>query len=80
MTADVSKPIENPKLTALLRELRDADPSRKQALCEAIARELALNASLLAVFQTRDGDIEDRGDGKAVFKLARPTGTPRSKR
>ena len=68
MTVDVSKPIENPKLTALLRELRDADPSGKQALCEAIAREIALNASLLAVFQTRDGDIEDRGDGKAVFK------------
>lgn len=68
MMPDVNKPVENPKLTALLSELRNADLPRKQQLCEAIAREVALNACLLAVFQTRDGDIEDRGDGKAVFK------------
>ena len=68
MTPDVNKPVENPKLTALLGELRDAELPGKQQLCEAIAREIVHNACLLAVFQTRDGNVEDRGDGTAVFK------------
>ena len=68
MKPDVNKPIENPKLSALLGKLHSASSLKQQELCEAIAAELAENARLLAVFQMNDDALEQHDDGTAVFK------------
>lgn len=49
MWPNVNKPVENPRLTALFAERRQADAEQMGAINEQIAREIALNANLLAV-------------------------------
>ena len=51
MKPDVNKPVENPRLTALFAELSKAEGAERNRLTEEIAKEIALNAWLLAVIR-----------------------------
>ena len=51
MRPDVNKPVENPRLTALFAELSKAEGAERNRLTEEIAKEIALNAWLLAVIR-----------------------------
>ena len=68
MRPDVNQPVENPKLTELFGQLKNADDTDRNALYESIAEEIALNAYLLAVFRMDEDAIEHNDDGTAVFK------------
>ena len=66
MGPDVNRPVENPKLSALFRELAGAEDARRASVTERIAEEIALNAYLLAVIDV-DDDPEPREDGSFQF-------------
>ena len=68
MQPDVNKPIENPKLKALINDLRNADSAHFAAANEAIAEEIAMNAYLLAVINMDRSGIESNNDGTATIK------------
>ncbi|MBQ6452293.1 MAG: enhanced serine sensitivity protein SseB [Solobacterium sp.] len=67
MSVDVNKPVENPKLSALLKEFHTAEGSKRMELQEQIAEELAMNAHLLAVVNFDHQGMEEK-DGTAVFQ------------
>lgn len=68
MAPDVNKPVENPKLSALLKEYATAEGARLNELHELIAEEFALNAWLLAVICFDDENIKNQSDGTVQFK------------
>ncbi|MBR4164495.1 MAG: enhanced serine sensitivity protein SseB [Solobacterium sp.] len=68
MNIDVNKPVENPKLSTLLKEFSNADPSKCMELQEKIAEELAMHACLLAIVRMDENDVEHNEDHTAVFK------------
>jgi len=70
MEKDINKPVENPKLTALFKDLADADDAHKADVREMIAEEMALNAELLAVIHMDDDSGHKEG---GTFKLKKDT-------
>ena len=68
MNVDVKKPVENPKLSALLNEFKNSNDTNRQELQEKIAEELAMNAHLLAIVDLDEDKIEKKGDNTVVFK------------
>ena len=68
MTPDVNKPLENPKLTSLFKELKNANEDKIKELYELIAEEIAMNAYFLAIFNVDDNDLKYNEDGSATFK------------
>jgi len=68
MDIDVNKPVENPELSALLKQLKDADEAKRNELREKIAEELAMKSHLLAIVRIDDQNVERKEDGTAVFK------------
>ena len=66
MRPDVNKPVENPRLTALFAERRQADAAQRDAINEKIAREIALNAWLLAVIQMNPVPEGNNGQGGKI--------------
>ena len=68
MQPDVNKPIENPKLKALINDLQNADSAHFAVANEAIAEEIAMNAYLLAVINMDRSGIENNNDGTATIK------------
>jgi len=58
MDIDVNKPVENPELSALLKQLKDADEAKRNELREKIAEELAMKSHLLAIVRIDDQNIE----------------------
>ncbi len=67
MSVDVNQPVENPKLSALLKEFHSADENGCMELQEKIAEELAMHAHLLAVVNFDHQGVEEK-DGTAVFQ------------
>lgn len=65
---DVNKPVENPKLSALLEQRRNTPPSQHASINNAVAEEIALHAKLLAVITLDPDAVELHEDGKAVIK------------
>lgn len=63
MRPDVNKPVENPRLTALLAEHSKAEGAERARMAEEIAKEIALNAWLLAVIQMDPVPEENNGQG-----------------
>lgn len=68
MSIDVNKPVENPKLSSLLKELRNSEADLQQDLHEKIAEEIAMNAYLLAMVNMDEDKIEKKDDNTVVFK------------
>ena len=66
MRPDVNKPVENPKLTALFAERAKAEATEKASWNDQIAKEIALNASLLAVIQMNPVPEGNRGQGGEI--------------
>ena len=60
----VNQSVENPKLSALLKELND---TKQSALMKSIAEAL-VTASLLVVVNVDDNDLEYREDGTATLR------------
>ena len=65
---DVNKPVENPKLRALLEERKNTSPEGQSSVNNRIAEEIALRARLLAVIQLDPDAVEVHEDGKAVIQ------------
>ena len=65
---DVNKPVENPKLSTLLHQLKDTDKDHIASLYESIAEEIATNAYLLAVIKMDPDSLERKDDGSSVIK------------
>ena len=55
-------------LKGLLEEFGRADDNNRREVLEKIGEELAERAVLLAVMNLDSANLEDQGDGKAVFK------------
>jgi len=68
MNIDINKPVENPKLSTLLKEFSIADQSKRMELQEKIAEELAMHAYLLAIVHMNENDVEHKEDHTAVFR------------
>lgn len=68
MGVDVNKPVENPRLKELLKQRISVPQSEELQVLNAIAQEMAMNASFLAVVDFGDDHVEDNQDGTAVFK------------
>jgi len=68
MRPDVNKPVENPKLSSLFLELKNADDSRRPQIREAIAEEIALNAYLLAIIHMDESNSVHKDDGTLELK------------
>ena len=68
MQPNVNKPVENPKLKALIRDLHNTDSALAIATNEAIAKEIAMNAYMLAVIHVDGQGIENNNDGTATLK------------
>lgn len=76
MDIDVNKPVENPKLKALFRQLEDCQAEEEhRRLMNQLLEETVLNACFLSVIQLSE-EPEDQGDGKAVFKRGTTMGFP----
>ncbi len=68
MSINVNKPVENPKLSALLKEFNNCVDSKRRELQEKIAEELSMNANLLAMVHLDEDYVEHKEDHTAVFK------------
>jgi len=68
MGVDVNKPVENPRLKELLKQRSSVSQSEQLPILNAIAEEMAMNASFLAVVDFGDSHVENNPDGTAVFK------------
>ncbi|MBR0385383.1 MAG: enhanced serine sensitivity protein SseB [Erysipelotrichaceae bacterium] len=68
MNIDVNKPVENPRLSELLKEYKNCDDADRRELQEKIAEELAMNAHLLAIVDLDEDKIEKKDGNTAVFK------------
>ncbi len=66
MEPDVNKPVENPRLTALFAGLSKAEGAERNKLAEEIAKEIALNAWLLAVVQMNPVPEGHNGQGGKI--------------
>ena len=66
MRPDVNKPVENPRLKALLAELSKAEAAERNRLSGEIAKEIALNAWLLAVI--RMDPVPEGNGGKITLE------------
>ena len=66
MKPDVNKPVENPRLTALFTELSKAEGAERNRLTEEIAKEIALNAWLLAVIRMDPLPEGNNGQGGKI--------------
>ena len=66
MWPDVNKPVENPKLTTLFAERAKAEAAERASWNEQIAKEIALNASLLVVIQMNPVPEENSGQGGKI--------------
>ena len=70
---DVNKPVENPKLLALMADFNSAREanmggSELHPKLEAVAEELAMRSFLLAVIRLDKTNLQDNGNGTATFK------------
>ena len=65
---DINKPVENPKLSALFEQRRNASPEQQAAVNNQIAEEIALHARLLAVITFDPDAVKLEKDGKAVIQ------------
>ena len=71
MDIDINKPVENPQLSKLLKELAAIDKNDADlinAKYNEITREFAMNAYLLSVINISDEDISETEDGQTYFK------------
>lgn len=71
MEIDVTKPVENPELSAMLKkrsQLSNDDVQGFVNCMNEIAREVAVNAHFLVVMNMDENDIEYKEDNQAVFK------------
>ena len=66
MWPDINKPVENPKLTTLFAERAKAEAAERASWNEQIAKEIALNASLLAVVQMNPVPDENGSQGGEI--------------
>ena len=67
MIQDVNKRVENPKLKTLLNNFHNADQAHIAEAYEAIAEEIAMNASMLAVVHMDRDDLKHNNDGTATI-------------
>ena len=72
MNVDVKKPVENPKLSALLNEFKNCNDTNRQDLQEKIAEELAMNSHLLAIVDLDEDKIEKKGDNTYMLNGSLP--------
>lgn len=71
MEFDINTPVENPKLTNILQNLRETDKNNSNLINEymnEIAKEFALNAKCLAIIEIDEDSLEENAENQVIAK------------